>query len=686
MCTPSCALFNFYTLPSVYVPPKPVAKDFPDAGLVILEDVGTLEYRVISLENGESRLVAVLDHRRKMKILRESGLAAADVSLPVDGFSTVTRTVARSVTAAGHTSNMSSRAVTTEPRNGLFQQAPDVKTMRFHIPDGEVGGLLEYRYERVYTDPLLVDPWVFGDAMPVLRSEFNLVTSPEAELDYAYGHGEQILDTPPKRTQTADGRDQFTFVERDLPPSFTEPLMPNLAHVVPWIAVVVRAVRGDGGALHLDTWAAVADRVWADLTAIAVRPAEGTVIERYEQVRKGLTPLLLPGLGIHPPVPGDALSQGTPACPRDATSVLLQSLVGVELEAYPALLTGATGVPVAESVPGYYPFVHTVAALRVGEKLIADQQCTGDYLKRSSLCGMDPNSLLYLDPLCKDCAFGVLPAEYAGGRALILEPNNPHWVTMALDPPERHASTIHYLWAFDHSGAFNGTVGGGATRHAGAAGTPGAAQARGQQRQRRRNGGARQHHQRHPGPRCRRPQDPRRQTAGPKPPQQVLWAAGPSALRCHATRPRPFSHCHPRSGGQQHPRQLAPGSPAPRSHRRPLLAGDPGRDHPPRGLPRAYRPARQNIHALWRIRRWLRLTRRQAALRPSHGAQSAHRIPRGLASLRRVFPAGARRGERRAHPARRHGAGPRQPLIRPHLRTSTDKLPSQRAVHSPYGA
>ena len=148
-----------------------------------------------------------------------------------------------------------------------------------------------------------------------------------------------------------------------------------------------------------------------------------------------------------------------PSLPPDATSVLLQSLVGVELEAYPALLTGAMGLPVAESVPGYYPFVHMVAAVRVGEKLLADQQCTGDYLKRSSFCGMNPNSLIYLDPLCKDCGFGVLPAEYAGGRALILTPNDPHWVTMALDAPERHAATIHYLWAFDHNGEFNGTVG-----------------------------------------------------------------------------------------------------------------------------------------------------------------------------------------------------------------------------------
>ena len=58
----------------MYVPPKPVAKDFPDAGLVILEDVGKLEYKVVNLENGEARLLAVLDHRRKIKILREGGL------------------------------------------------------------------------------------------------------------------------------------------------------------------------------------------------------------------------------------------------------------------------------------------------------------------------------------------------------------------------------------------------------------------------------------------------------------------------------------------------------------------------------------------------------------------------------------------------------------------------------------
>ena len=155
----------------------------------------------------------------------------------MDGFSTITRTVARSVTADGHTSNMSNSAISGEPRPGLFQQAPDIRNMNFHIPDAEVGGLLEYRYERVYTDPLLVDPWIFGDAMPVVRSEFTLVTLPEAELDYAYGVATKSSTCRPRPARAATARTNslsWSATYRPLSPSPSCHTWPMWCPGSPW--------------------------------------------------------------------------------------------------------------------------------------------------------------------------------------------------------------------------------------------------------------------------------------------------------------------------------------------------------------------------------------------------------------------------------------------------------------------
>ena len=428
-----------------------------DSDAVVLEDVATLEYRVMTLPEARGpKLVAVLDHRRRYQVLREAGLAAADVELPMDGFSTVTRVVARSVRRNGSEHYMSNGAIESLVSEVPTERAGDIKTIHFHIPDGEVGGLLEYRYERVYVDPELVPPWLLGDRYPIVRAELGLVISPKIKVDYRYGHGERILDRAPMVRKTDDGQDRLVFIESDLPAFFNEPLMVHPTRSMPWIAVALRAQHFDDTPERMDSWKAVGESVVRRMIRVQGRAGTGSLVERFANVRDKLRPLTLPGVGVRQPVSsGDALLHGAPACSRDATSLVLQSFGGAEIKAYPALLTAPVGPQMLFDFPAAYPFVRVVAAVEMTAAMHKEQSCDGDALAQGPLCGVPAGSFIFLDTTCKACPFGTLRPELRGGRALILD-KEVHWVDVPPDRPQQNAQLATYKLEMDVVGAIKG--------------------------------------------------------------------------------------------------------------------------------------------------------------------------------------------------------------------------------------
>lgn len=430
-----------------------------DSDAVVLEDVATLEYRVMTLPEAHGpRLVAVLDHRRRYQVLREAGLAAADVALPMDGFSTITRVVARSVRRNGSERYMSGSAVESLMSEVPSERAGDVRTARFHIPDGEVGGLLEYRYERVYVDPQLVPPWLLGDRYPTMRAEFGLVVSPKVKVDYRYGHGNETVDRAPIVRKNDDGQDRLVFIEGDLPAYFLEPAMPYPTRSMPWIATALRTQRLDDVVERLETWKEVGEAVVRRMVRVQGHHGTGTLVERYAAVRDKLRPLTLPGVGVRQPViSGDALLHGSPACSRDATSLVLQAFGGAQITAYPALLTSPSGPQMLFDFPAAYPFTRVVAAVEMTADMHKEQSCDGEPLAQGPLCNVPAGGFIFLDPTCKSCPFGTLRPELRGGRALILGPE-VRWVDVPLDKPQQNAELATYKLEMDVVGAIQGKV------------------------------------------------------------------------------------------------------------------------------------------------------------------------------------------------------------------------------------
>ncbi|MBI5509114.1 MAG: DUF3857 domain-containing protein [Deltaproteobacteria bacterium] len=455
-----CGTLGSDAFPPPFVPAQPTAGDWPDVGAAVIEDVATLTYDVLVTENVAPRLVVVLDHRRRLKILSPAGLAEARVVLPMDGFSRVTRAVGRSVAADGDVTHMEENAFSILPQADVRTQASEVKQVVFTVPGAEVGGLVEYRYERVFTDPDYVPVWVFGGPLPVMRAELGIVTGAGVKVDYRYGRGESVVENLPLRRKLDDGRERWVFVERDLPAYYAEPDMPSYARLSPWIAAVVTSARHGSLKRRLQSWEDVAAKLSLQLEEVGGDAQSGSAKKRFMRVRAMLAGLDVPGLGVRRPVPAKELERGEAACTRDAAALLWRAMQGGSAKAYPAFLATASGPVVVKDLPGLYPFVRAVVAVDVSEEIAKDPSCKDDPARRGLLCTVPADSYAFLDPLCGSCRYGELATALTGGTALVLHPDGPRFVDVPLDPPERNRSVTQFRLALDIDGSLSGAMNG----------------------------------------------------------------------------------------------------------------------------------------------------------------------------------------------------------------------------------
>ncbi len=416
-----------------------------------------LTYRVV--ERGErSQLEAVLTHRRRIKVLDAKGIEAARVELDVDGYSKVSEIEARSVSPAGQITWMPTTAITSVPRvRGDGPQSP-LQRLRFTIPDVKVGGLIEYRYERVYADVDFVPTWVFGATLPVLRSELAVIVPTGVTVDYRQGSGPRLIEAAPLRRELDDGSQRLVFVQQNLPAWYPEPAMPHLARIAPWVVVVVTEYQLDGVRHTMRSWDDVASRLRALAAKVGGEVGDGSPEEIFRTTRDTLRPAGIDGLGVLAPLSANALHRGAPACSRDAAVLLERVLMGTDAKAYPAFVSSPMGPPLVEGLPGLYPFVRAVVAVDVSEQVASDPSCREDPISRGLLCSVPADSFAFLDPSCQGCRYGELPTELTGGRALVLVGEDNRWVRVPEDPPERNRGMSQYKLRLDVDGSLTGAM------------------------------------------------------------------------------------------------------------------------------------------------------------------------------------------------------------------------------------
>ena len=467
-----CSTTAGYDFPKAVIPTTPRGS-WPDAAVVVLDDTATLTYGTVSggPPGSSGQIVAVVEHRRRLQILTPAGLRAADVSLPLDAFSNVSQIAARSVGPDGHIVSMSPGDIHTTPEPSL-DDVPTLQRVVFHVPEPQVGGLIDYRYRRTYREPNLVPPWVFGGPAPVLRAELSVVVSAGFKVDYRYSRNGEIANVLPLRRRTADGRERLIFIEQDIPPYFPEPNMVDATHFAPWAAVVLTAAPAGRS---IETWWDVAQEVQS-LTQEAqdiddVDAGSGTLGDLQQvldTLRGKLRVVSRGGLGGLAPQPATAMLEGAAASDRDAAALLAAMLRRSGAVANLALLTSPAGPKLAEGFPSLYPFVKAVVAVVPSD----DATCAQSVRSDRGNAPEPPTDLqtpadfpcasrgryVFLDPACRLCAAGELPTELTGGRALMLAPEGPQWVDVPPASPQQHRQSVTLALALEVDGAMVGSL------------------------------------------------------------------------------------------------------------------------------------------------------------------------------------------------------------------------------------
>jgi len=447
------------SFPPAVIPASPSANQWPDAGAAILDDTRTLEYRVSSASDRQ-RLIAVLVHRVRYKVLSERGLRHATMVLPVDGYSSITKVAARSVHPNGREVYL--RQVDIIPRDERGRPVPvgAVGNVSLTIPQARVGGLLEFQYERVFTDPDMVPVMVLGQDVPVLRSEVALITPSNVRVDYSFGRGGKVEEPHPILVRLSDGRDRLVFVEKAMPAFHPEPSMPHLSWVAPWVAFNIASAQVEDRMYRLENWKHIGERMQFLFEATGeIAPIEGTPAQRYRALQSELKVSSRNGVGVLPPRSTVELRKGALVSGRDAAVLLQRTLKQAGLQAYPALLSSAIGPPVVDGFPSISPFARVVVAVKAKDVLEDKAECgSSALLARSPLCTVAEHGFVFVDPMCETCRFGELPSELTGGRALLVGIRSPRFIDVPTSLPETNLTVTHYEATATSVGEVSGGV------------------------------------------------------------------------------------------------------------------------------------------------------------------------------------------------------------------------------------
>lgn len=453
-CTGAVSSFG----PAV-IPARPSAIEWPDAGAAVLNDSRTLEFRVSDADD-RTRLVAVLVQRIRYKILSKRGLARADLRLQVDGYSSITHVAGRSVHPDGSQYHLRAADIQPVDPQGRPVAVGQVGSVLVKVPNPAVGGLVEIHTERVFTDPDMIPVFVFGSDVPILRSEIAIVSPASVRVDYRFGQGSRVEERHPIISKLPDGRDRLVFVEKSLGPYHPEPAMPHMAWVSPWLAVTVASAQVEERMYRLESWQHIGERLQFLFDSVGgLPPYSGSPRERYHALQADLKIVDRDGIGVLPPRNIFELRRGRALSGRDAAVLLLRSLRGAGVEAYPALLSAPSSPPLVQGFPAISAFSRVVVAVKAVDVRSERSACGAGALEgKSPECHAAEHGYVFVDPMCQTCRFGQLPADLTGGQALLVGMRHPKIIEVPSGRADDHLQVSHYELEANPVGAVEGQL------------------------------------------------------------------------------------------------------------------------------------------------------------------------------------------------------------------------------------
>ncbi len=438
------------------IPAKPAVGDWPDMGAAIVEEEAILDYRPIVLGSGSpARMGAVLTRRVLYKILTQEGLSVASVSLRDSMTQPITRIAARVVNRDQESVEMHSRNINRQPVDGFGIGPETLWSVQFTVPGALVGGLVEYTYEQVFSDPLVVPTWTFARPYPVLRSQLILMNDPGIQLDFATGNGTSPTDVQPFRRHGEDGRERLVFVYKDLAPLYAEPDQPHPGQMTPWVAPTVRSITEFGKVKRYENWNAVAAHAASRLRVQgSARAVRGTPVERLLFLREKLRVSDARGLNLtgYPNVTR-AVQEGTWVTSEGATSIIMEALDDASVAVYSAFAAGLTDPVLRDATVGLYAFGRVLAAVDLLSSPPIRQMCEED-----NSCDIVLDRYLLLDPTCGACRLGELPPDLWGSHVLIAAGSGTVWYQVPIPLPNDNTLTRDIDLELDVDGEVEGSL------------------------------------------------------------------------------------------------------------------------------------------------------------------------------------------------------------------------------------
>jgi len=275
----------------------------------------------------------------------------------------------------------------------------------------------------------------FQSTDPILRKMFTL----DAPADFKFKPAVLNGDITPQKREEGK-RVVYTWEVEDKGQIIEEPDMPPLAQIVPRLLLTTFGSWEDVG-----RWFAKKFYPQVKPTSQIRREAEslisgGTTEEEkirdiflfvVKEIRTVYLPLDQAG---YKPNPAPKVLENRYGDYRDKAVLLVSLLKGVGIEAYPAFVNHSR-VEIREDLPSPGQF---------NDLIVAVPQANGGYL--------------WLDPAAETSAWGYLPPEEQGTKALVVKPDGGEIVNIPLLPPEENRSLASMKLDLAPDGGLSGMV------------------------------------------------------------------------------------------------------------------------------------------------------------------------------------------------------------------------------------
>ncbi|MCA9552938.1 MAG: DUF3857 domain-containing protein [Myxococcales bacterium] len=211
----------------------PVATLYPDAPAVVVLDRGEL---LLTVDTRTGNPLARLRRVRRVKVLREAGLAQAEVKVAYEPGTAIHGLQARAVLPDGD------EVVADEENIADSPLAGEVRAKTLFVPGVTVGAVVETIYDQYVQDPRFLAPWVFQGELPTARSELAVIVPEGYQVDLRFSEEGAFVERPAERFETDLGT-RFSWSLKDLPPRYPEPGMPDASLLAPRAHVIFLGAR-----------------------------------------------------------------------------------------------------------------------------------------------------------------------------------------------------------------------------------------------------------------------------------------------------------------------------------------------------------------------------------------------------------------------------------------------------------